>query len=248
MRAGKIVALVAGILIVLIALAFAVPGGVLLGIYGTQRDDSGFFNTSAQTLRSEGYGLVTPNIQLHLGPADWSWLPGGGATVRIKATSQGDAPLFVGIGPSSDVETYLSGVAGDIVTSFGWGWLDNKYEHVDGVAPSTTPGQQDFWQAKQEGTGTVTLEWGVQDGDWTAVIMNADITAPVVADVILGARVDIIFPIGLGMLIGGLILLGVGILLIVLGARRPPAPPYVQGQTPYAPVAPQPPAGSPPVS
>jgi hypothetical protein len=72
-------------------------------------------------------------------------------------------------------------------------------------------------------SGDQILEWDVQDGKWTAVVMNADATAPVSARVSLGGRFDILFGIALGMAIAGVILLGVGILLIVLGARRPPA-------------------------
>jgi hypothetical protein len=247
MRAGKIVALVAGILIVLISLALLVPGGVLLGLYGTQRDEAGFFSTSDRTLTSGGYALVTPDVDLNMGPVAGAWLPTGHrAALRISATSNTGAAVFVGIGPSDKVAGYLSGVDYDEVTDFGWAWEQVKYRHLDGRAPAALPGAQDFWVAKETATGAVALEWDIQDGNWTAVVMNADATAPVSATVSLGARFDILFPIGLGLVIGGVILLGVGILLIVLGARRPPAPPYVQGQMPYAPVAPQPPAGSPP--
>ena len=35
-------------------------------------------------------------------------------------------------------------------------------------------GQKNFWAAKQEGTGTQSVEWAVQSGNWTAVLMNAD--------------------------------------------------------------------------
>ncbi len=255
MRAGKIVALVAGILMVLISLALLVPGGVLLGLYGTQRDDAGFFNTSERTLTSNGYALVTPDVDLNMGHMAGAWLPTGHrAALRVGATSDTGTAVFVGIGPSDEVAGYLAGVDYDEVTDFGWAWEQVKYRHLDGVAPAALPGAQDFWVAEEEGAGAVTLDWDIRDGNWTAVIMNADATAPVSATVSLGARFDILFPIGLGLVIGGVILLGVGILLIVLGARRPPAPPYVQGQMPYAPAAPsaptapQPPAGSPPSS
>jgi hypothetical protein len=243
MRAGKIVALVAGILIVLIAMALLVPGGVLLGLWGTQRDEAGFFNTSSHTLTSSGYALVTPDVDLNMGPAG-DWLPTGDrAAIRIEATSSGDTPVFVGIGPSDKVADYLAGVEYDEVTDFGWSSAEVKYRHLDGAAPSAPPAEQDFWTVHQEGSGGQTLEWDVRDGNWTVVVMNADATAPVSAGVSLGGRLDILFPIALGIVIGGVILLGVGILLIVLGARRPRTPPYVQGQMPYPPGGPYPPAG-----
>ena len=30
------------------------------------------------------------------------------------------------------------------------------------------------WAARAQGTGTLTLTWAVQDGDWTVVVMNTD--------------------------------------------------------------------------
>jgi hypothetical protein len=243
MRAGKIVSLIAGILIVLISIGLLIPGGVLLGLYGTQRDDSGFFNTSDRTLTSKGYALVTPDVDLNIGPMADMWMPvGDRAAVRITATSTLEAAVFVGIGPSAKVAEYVSGVAHDEVTGFGWMMEDVKYRQIDGNTPAALPGEQDFWVASQDGSGTVTLEWDVQGGSWTAVVMNSDGTAPVSASVSLGARFDVLFPIGLGLVIAGVVLLGVGILLIVLGARRPKTPPYVQGQMQYAPVVPQQPA------
>ncbi len=54
MRPAKIVAIVVGALLVLIGLGLLAPGGFLLGIYGTQRDDSGFFETSGRVVSTEG--------------------------------------------------------------------------------------------------------------------------------------------------------------------------------------------------
>lgn len=228
MRAGKVVALVAGILIVLFALALLAPGGVLLGIYGTQRDSDGFFQTSSRVLSTNGSALVTPDVELNMGPLAGRWIPTGHrAAIRIEATATGGEQLFVGIGPSRDVAQYLEGVDYDEVTDFGWAWSSVKYRHMDGSAMATPPGEEDFWVAEQEGPGTLTLDWDIVDGNWTVVVMNADASAPVRAEISLGARFDILLWIGIGITVGGVILLAVGILLIVLGARKsspPPAP------------------------
>lgn len=231
MRAGKIVALIAGILIVLIALGLLIPGGVLLGLYGTQRDSDGFFHTSSRVLSSNGSALVTPDVDLSMGPLVGDWLPTGDrAAIRIEASSSSDENLFVGIGPSADVSGYLEDVDYDEVTDFGWGWRSVSYRHMDGTASAAAPGQQDFWVASSEGQGTIVLDWDIANGSWTAAVMNADGSAPVRAEVSLGARFDILLPIGIGLVVGGVVLLAVGILLIVLGARRPPSAPQPQAQ------------------
>jgi hypothetical protein len=234
MKPAKIVAIVIGALLILIGLGLVVPGSILLWINGAGEDGSGFFMTSDKALTSEGYALTTPNVDVNIGPGDW--IPSGGVgTARIRITSAEGAPVFVGIGPADEVSAYLDGVAYDEVTNLGWFSTAVEYLHYTGGAPPSPPGQQTFWTAKQEGSGTQTLEWEVQSGNWTAVLMNADGTAPVEARVSLGAHFPILLPIGIGLTVAGVVLLAVGILLIVLGARRPRQP-----LQPAYPGAPQP--------
>jgi uncharacterized membrane protein len=234
MRPAKIVAIVIGALLILIGIGLLVPGSLLLWINGAGRDGSGFFMTSTHALSSEGYALTTPDVDLDMGPGDW--MPSGGVgTVRIRATSDRSAPVFIGIGPADEVSAYLDGVAHDEVTNLGWFSSSVEYRTYRGGAPQTPPGQQTFWVASQQGLDTQTLEWDVQGGNWTAVLMNADASAPVDARVSLGAHFDILLPIGIGLTVAGVVLLAVGIVLIVIGARRPrrPLQPESAGGQPY---------------
>jgi hypothetical protein len=236
MRVGKIISLVAGILLVLIALGLVVPGAVLLGVYGSQKGSDGFFETSTRTMSTTGYALVTPDAEVNMGPLVGDWAPTGDrAALRLRATSNLEGSAFIGIGPSAEVSQYLAGVDYDEVTDLGWMWEEVKYRHLDGGAPAAPPGEQDFWVASEEGTGELTLDWDIQSGNWTAVVMNADASAPVNAGVSLGARFDILLPIGIGMTVAGVVLLILGIVFIVLGARRSPSPAAVQPQTPPPP-------------
>jgi hypothetical protein len=252
MRPAKIVAIVIGALLILIGIGLLVPGSLLLWLNNAGRDGEGFFMTSTRSLGSEGYALTTPEVDLGMGPGDW--VPAGGVgTLRIRATSSSGDPVFIGIGPADEVSAYLDGVAHDEVTNLGWFSSSVEYRTYEGGAPAAPPGQQTFWIVKQEGAETQTLEWDLQGGNWTAVLMNADASAPVEARVSLGAHIDILFPIGIGLTVAGVVLLAVGILLIVLGARRPRkplqpesvgAPPGAQPYGPYSPPPGQyPPAG-----
>ncbi len=225
MRPAKIVAIVIGVLLILVGIGVLIPGIIVLSINGSYKDSNGFFSTSDRTLTSSGYALVTPDVSLNVGSGDW--LPGGGL-VRISATSSGPAPVFIGIGPTDAVAAYLEGVAYDEVTNLeilsSWFSSAAEYWHYDGGAPSAPPGQQTFWVAKQEGTGTQTVEWDVQGGNWTAVVMNADASAPVEASVSVGVRLGFLLPLGIGLTVFGVVLLAVGIVLVILGARRPRPP------------------------
>lgn len=220
MRPVKIVAIVIGALLIIIGLALVVPGSFLLWIDGS-KDESGFLSSSARTLSSRGYALATPQVRLDIGAGEW--MPGDPA-VQIRAASTGSAPVFVGIGPTDRVATYLSGVAHDEVTDFGWFWSRLESQYYGGTAVPSSPGRQDFWVAMQEGEGTQTLRWDVRDGTWTAVVMNADASAPVEARVSLGIRVGFLLPLGIGVTVFGVIFLAVGVVLVVLGARRPREP------------------------
>jgi hypothetical protein len=219
-RAARVVAIVIGALFALIGLALIVPGAFLAWAYGTQRDSSGYFDTARRMVTTTGYALAAPDVNVEIGSGMLQTRRAAVTAVRIRAVTTADVPLFVGIGPADLVAQYLSGVAHDDLSNFGWGSGAVKYRHVQGQASKSPPGDQAFWVARQEGIGGQTLEWNVQDGTWTAVIMNADGSAPVTVDVSLGARLDVLLPIAIGLLVGGVLLAGLGAVLIALGARH----------------------------
>ena len=80
------------------------------------------------------------------------------------------SPLFVGIGPSADVDRYLAGVSHTLISDF---WSDSV-QAIGGGMPGSPPGTQDFWVASATGTGAQTLTWDPANGSWTVVVMNAD--------------------------------------------------------------------------
>ena len=221
MRFLKIVSVILGIIFALAGTALVTSGGFVLGVYGSQRDPSGFFTTPSQTVGSYGFALSAPNINAQLGPQWEKWIPGRiGATIRITGSSELPSPLFIGIAPTARVSKYLSGVARDRITSIDLAAGSVQHTHVDGVTLPSAPGKQSFWVAKAEGTGTQTLEWALQKGDWTVVIMNGDASPPVAATMSMGARFDVFVPLIIGSTAGGLVLLAVGATLIVVGTRR----------------------------
>ena len=95
-----------------------------------------------------------------------------------------------------------------------------QYDHVNGQSLPGPPEEQTFWVAEVAGTGGQTLEWALREGDWAVVIMNADASAPVAADVRLGARSGIVYPLIIGLAVAGVVLLAIGAALVILGSRR----------------------------
>lgn len=242
MRALKIVSIVVGILLILVGLGLLLPGGFLLWAHQTQTDGSGFFETSSRAVATDSYALTTPEVTVHVG-SEWAdWLPEGAAgTVRLRVESDGEN-IFVGIGPADEVDAYLANVAHDQMIDFSTSGDQIRYRSVDGGAPSTPPADQDFWVVSASGSEVETLEWEVVDGEWTAVIMNADASAGIEAQASIGAQFDILFPIAIGLLVAGFVALAIGILLVVLGARRSRPDAAAQAAYPGA----YPPPGYPP--
>ena len=97
----------------------------------------------------------------------------------------------MGIAPAEAVAGYLDGVAHDEITD----WdsraddiVDVVYTRNDGTTDPAAPGTQDFWVASVSGSGEQNLDWTIESGEWALVIMNADGSPEVSADVRFGVR------------------------------------------------------------
>ena len=220
MRPLKIILVIFGVLFALAGVVSVTSGGFVLGLYRFHSAPSGFFMTPSQTVGSNGFALTAPDINGQL-VAQWErWvLSQAGATIRVTGSSKLPAPVFIGVAPTARVSKYLSGVARDRITSIDLTAGSVRYDHVNGKTVPAPPEEESFWVAKVAGTGSQTLEWALREGDWAVVIMNGDASAPVAADVRLGARFGIIHPLIVGLTAAGAVLLALGAALMVFGSR-----------------------------
>ena len=76
-----------------------------------------------------------------------------------------------------------------------------------GTHKAGPPAKQTFWAA----TGSHSLHWNVQSGDWSIVVMNADGSRGVAAAVSAGAKVPFIATIAY-------VVLGLGLLFVIATA------------------------------
>jgi hypothetical protein len=214
--AGRITATVIGALLVLLSLALLAAAGTALWADRTQRD-AGYVTTDVHEFSTSGSALATVSTELGSAGVGWFYSPTLLDEVRIRVTpASADPPLFVGIGPSTDVDRYLAGVNHTVITEF---W-EEKTEAVAGGAPAAAPGTQGFWVASSTGSGARTLEWDPIDGSWTVVVMNADGRPGIDVEADLGARMPGVLWIALGVLIAGAVFLAGGGLLIADAIRR----------------------------
>ncbi|WP_457187287.1 DUF4389 domain-containing protein [Nocardioides sp. P5_E3] len=214
--AGRVVSAVVGSLLVLMGLAFAGAGGTLALIGATERDD-GFLMTPTTVLASDTFAITSEDAKIDTEGAP-SWVPSVWlGDVRIHARSDTGEPLFVGVAATSDVEGYLGDVSRDTLSEFRAG--NAVLETTDGGAPATGPTDQTFWVAQATGTDA-TLTWDLQGGDWTVVLMRADGTRGVSADVSTGAELPVVNAVVAALFVlAGLTLLA-GALLIAVPVRN----------------------------
>jgi len=101
---GRIIALAAGSVLLLISLALIAGGGTLVWA-DTEQVHSGYVTTTTATYSTRGYALASDSITLHSRGLFVD-------EVRIRITSSDPSrPLFAGIAATGDVERYLSGVS-----------------------------------------------------------------------------------------------------------------------------------------
>jgi hypothetical protein len=233
MSGRKITLAVFGALVALIGFGLILGGSGLLWFYGTQQDADGFFTSPTWEMSSTGYAITSTDIDLvRPGPSAW-WPDAGVATARIDVDA-GTEPVFVGIGDADAVAGYLDGVAHDEVTALDDSPLEVTYRRLDGRAPATAPAEETIWAASTVGAGTQVVTWDLEPGEWTVVVMNADGGAGVAADVSAAARLSILAPIALGLLVAGLLILGGAVAMILAATRTAP------GVQPPGPTAPAP--------
>ena len=219
---GRIVGVIAGAGLMLLALAALAAGaGALWG--DSHRGHDGYVASGSHQFDTAGRALTSPGIEV--GKATPEWLI---RRVRVSATSTASGrPLFVGIGRSGDVRSYLANVSRGELRDFGDG--TPTYANQTGSRTPAPPATRHFWAATAEGRGTQTVSWKLQPGRWDVVVMNADGTPSVDAAVSLGAQTPPLLVPGLALLALGIVIGVGGFALVYRSTRliapiRPPVP------------------------
>src|SRR5918994_2064657 len=220
-RTGRMILIVVGALLALLALASLGGGGVLVAAHATQRDADGYYASGPKPLSTPTHAVVSDSLDIGTSGPDWLFREGRLGTARITATGMDAKPIFVGITREWKLAAYLNGVAHDEVTDFDVDPFAVKYAREPGTAAPAAPGAQSFWAEASSGSGPQTVAWPADEGTWAAVVMNADGTPAVRAHVSVAAKVPLLLWLGIGLLSGGAVLAAAGGALIFFGTRKP---------------------------
>jgi hypothetical protein len=205
-----------------VALALITGGGTALWADQAKRDSAGYFTGSNHRIANGSYAVTQDGVNIDHLPG---WANNGKlARLRIAATSDTGRPIFIGIARERDADAYLANVAHANLDDFEESDSTQTYDVVGGTAKPKRPASQSIWVASATGNSSAALKWKVREGKWSVVLMNAEASKNVAADVKLGVNIRY-----LGWLSGGLLAIG-GVLaalaafVIVRGSRRRPPP------------------------
>ena len=239
--AGRIVLVILGSIVALLAAGLLAAGGALLWADQTQRDDDGFLSTPTERFATDSYAITSESIDLFEADTGGDWILSEGVLgdVRLRGEGAEGDEVFIGIGDTADVDAYLDGVEHDEVRDLEFDPFSVEYRRFPGGEPATPPTEQTFWAASASGSGEQTATWETESGDWTIVVMNADGSSGPSVDLSAGAEANFLIWLAIGLLIAGVLLLGSGVALIVIGARgatsgAAPAPVRAAGAAPVA--------------
>jgi hypothetical protein len=215
--AGRIVAAIVGAVLTLTSLGLLAGGGVLLGADRLARD-GGYVTSGTRTFTTPGYAITSDNFQLDPAGPSWFYPSNILDKVRVRVTSDNtSSPVFVGIGRSDAVAAYLSGVQQTRFSDFA---TRHGVTQISGGAPTTAPAASRAFTTSVSGTGRQSLVWAAESGDWTIVVMNADVTRALSVRTDLGATIPSLPWIAAGLLVVGLVILAGGVALIAVPASR----------------------------
>jgi hypothetical protein len=229
MSAVRIILLIIGILFILGFIPLLFGGGALLWVDLTQKDADGFISTETDRLASDSYAIVTESADIVL-DEDWyggwgwcgDWDSGDFVTFKVEG-SNNDASkgIFIGVAQESYLMDYLDNVEYDVISDFRLhsNGFDVDYRNYPGNSSPTAPTSETFWIKSTSGNGTQVLEWELETGTWSLVLMNEDGSSAVDVNVFVGVKAPWIFGVGIGFVVGAIVVLIMGILMVTFALR-----------------------------
>lgn len=206
--------------VLFIVAAFMLAATVTLGwLYGPQTNTDGFVDSPVVLMSTNGYAITSTDLDLGSVPDEW--LPSSlWGKLQIRAQSPGGSPIFVGVGPSNHVGDYLANVEHAEVTRFGSQERLSYTEHAGSESPQP-PADLEFWSVSSEGSQQQTLDWELESGAWTLVVMNSDADPGLDVSASLGVETPWI-SIGIWLTGGLTVMLTVGAVVIAARASKQP--------------------------
>jgi hypothetical protein len=209
---------IAGTVSVLIAAVLVAAGAFAL--WGdAKKDADGYLSTGTAHFTTASRALQSERLDVDIDGKDWIAGVEDLGDTRLQVAPAGGKGVFAGIGPKRDVDRYLRGVGRTVLTDIDSAPFSARHVEIQGARSPAPPAEQGFWAASAVGSGPQTLRWTPDVGDWAVVVMNADGSPGVEADVSAGAEVAFLAALGWSLAGAGSLFLIAGVVLIRRGIR-----------------------------
>jgi hypothetical protein len=181
--------------------------GLLLGLLGAAvasvLGPDNAVSTAPARLHGRGVALVVEDITVDSSNVP---LPSGLGTLTLTVTAPDHRGMFVGTAAPKALDTYLAGAPYDVVVDLTSGSTGTT-RPVPGTQQPRPPGAQPFWIAKSNGSKASIA--ATVSPSTSVVVMNADASPAVTADVVVSLGVAHAWT-------WSLVSIGAGALLIVI--------------------------------
>jgi len=165
--ARRVVLIVLGVVLLVIGALAAIGGGALMALFGS----SDTLSSGVQQVSTPTRALVSPAGSIQ--GASGTQTVVGSIRLGITATPTGAGhQLFLGIGPPSAVDRYLSAVSHDEATDVSVAPFHLTLARHGGTAAPAAPESQSLWVAKASGNHP-TLTWTVTSGSYFRAVRCA---------------------------------------------------------------------------
>ena len=214
---------VGGAILALVAAGVMAVAGVTIWTDLDKRDGSGYLSANAHRFSTPARAIATDEVTI--GTEVPKRLIGN---LRVQASSA--KPVFVGIARKARVDAYLAGTSYSTAKDIDVDPFKVTYVTHHGSTTPRRPAAQTFWAASAVGSEAANLTWKPKSGSWSIVVMNADASPGVSANVTAGARLAWLLWAGIGIAVVGGLLLAAATLMLVGGLRG--SRPAVAGAAP----------------
>lgn len=225
----RVLTTIFGIFFLILAVPMTLGGIAVLTVPPAIADNQGYMNTEPIHLQNDNsYAFISDSIMMN-GASSQSYSKyNDNYSVQYEFNSydkivnfriQADS-YFIGLAPTSDIQHYLENVPYEVVSQMNSRSLTAYSVNSDkNGSLSSDPANQSFWIA----SGTNTLYYTPSNTDFnknlSLVIMKADGSQGVDANVTLGVNVPILKPIGIALVTVGSIFLIITISCFVIAYK-----------------------------
>jgi hypothetical protein len=193
-------------------------------------DEDGFLITDPAEIDVSGYAIVLEDMEFDIDPVAWRWFQRRGGLLTFKIVTESNNPsneIFIGVAQEQDVKSYLADMEYQRIVdtdfdieNYDFTLRDSDFVLHRGGAPSAPPTIQSYWVAHGADSELQEITWEPEAGNYYVVIMNADGSEGIQADIQVGARVPVFGSLGNILSTAGVFVGAIGVLMIYFTLKR----------------------------